>query len=1033
MVDGFSGRKVIQDATLMAKAIEKIGGTTKLTATELDRSGRAAQEAVAKMRALGIEVPANLHRLATASKAASEGIAGLGRASDVTATKSTALNTTQGALATTVLRYASAAVVGMAITRTLGYAASLEKLAAATGAGIQGAQRLENIAVSTNTRVDGLASGVNELARRLADGDASALGAMQRLGISTEHFIQLRADDQFVAIAAALGRVNDQGTKLSFAKDLFRNWQEVLPALRSDVDKLSNAVKKMSDADVQNIAAVANAWDTAVLAVQRYGAAVLSMAIPKGPSPWLQGMGDWARGQVQGMISPLLGSVPRPAGSASDPIRVGQSAAERRQQDAMATVFGNPEAEALIKKLDDKIAADRQRVQDLVQAMRTQDAEGNQFLWQRVVSLEKWKADRLAMMALPAGILSADTIGAGQTPFDFGAFMRSQIPEIDSRRIGNGMGFGPTPIGSGNAPRTGFFSGAMDPRMLSQNVMGAVMGGGSVGGAVGGTITGSVTERLMSSTIGKSVGKMLGGTLGSIIPGIGTILGSVLGNVVGKLFGKSEESSKVSPSRDRFFEDQGGLSAFNAKLGTDSFAKDIFNAKTVEEYEKAVRSATMALEKYDEQQRASAEAAKLAAKDADALARRQQTIDSGVSKFVDDLARVEDLAKKFKFTKEQRDTALGQSRATATSATALNDFQLLTNAGFTPDDVILKMDKSFDKLAQDAKKLGTTLPNEMKPILERMIEMGTLTDESGKKIEDLAGINFGKTLPESLDTLTQALKDLTAAITGVPSTIDPPKIATPPIELGGKRNPKDYYETPDDLPKEFPNYVAHTGGVLGRKGLKRYHDGGMLKPFEVPFIGEVGEGIVNKRAMGMFGSAWLGRLNRNPDELIAAATRSSGGYGGSVTRNPDELTAAATRSSGGYNAPTRRASNVYDPITNPMGTELPEMPGGWGRPGSRDTGTADEIFGGSRASIGLQRRLPEIQTFMSPPPIPSTIRSGAGAVNVTINLSAIDGPSALRAAPMLANAVSTHIAQGGAAQTKMRGAVGTSRVNRRRR
>src|ERR1700741_3815066 len=60
MADAFSGQKIISDATLMAKAVEEIGGASKLTATELQRVTATATEAIDKMKRMGIEVPPGL-------------------------------------------------------------------------------------------------------------------------------------------------------------------------------------------------------------------------------------------------------------------------------------------------------------------------------------------------------------------------------------------------------------------------------------------------------------------------------------------------------------------------------------------------------------------------------------------------------------------------------------------------------------------------------------------------------------------------------------------------------------------------------------------------------------------------------------------------------------------------------------------------------------------------------------------------------------------------------------------------------------
>src|SRR6188508_2624004 len=64
MVDNFSGRKLIQDAALMEKAIEAVGGTSALTAKELQAVGVKANEAIAKLKALGQDVPQGLQNIA---------------------------------------------------------------------------------------------------------------------------------------------------------------------------------------------------------------------------------------------------------------------------------------------------------------------------------------------------------------------------------------------------------------------------------------------------------------------------------------------------------------------------------------------------------------------------------------------------------------------------------------------------------------------------------------------------------------------------------------------------------------------------------------------------------------------------------------------------------------------------------------------------------------------------------------------------------------------------------------------------------
>jgi hypothetical protein len=70
MVNTFTGQKVVSEATLMAEAVERIGGASKLTEAELARVSSVAQEAAEKLRAVGRDVPANIQALADATKGA---------------------------------------------------------------------------------------------------------------------------------------------------------------------------------------------------------------------------------------------------------------------------------------------------------------------------------------------------------------------------------------------------------------------------------------------------------------------------------------------------------------------------------------------------------------------------------------------------------------------------------------------------------------------------------------------------------------------------------------------------------------------------------------------------------------------------------------------------------------------------------------------------------------------------------------------------------------------------------------------------
>lgn len=61
--DQFSGTRLIQDATLMVEAVERVGGVSKLTEAEMARLANTVAAASEKMRAMGIEVPPEFSKI----------------------------------------------------------------------------------------------------------------------------------------------------------------------------------------------------------------------------------------------------------------------------------------------------------------------------------------------------------------------------------------------------------------------------------------------------------------------------------------------------------------------------------------------------------------------------------------------------------------------------------------------------------------------------------------------------------------------------------------------------------------------------------------------------------------------------------------------------------------------------------------------------------------------------------------------------------------------------------------------------------
>jgi hypothetical protein len=73
MAEGFSGQRLVREATLMSQAVERVGGVSKLTEAEIRRVAATTEQAVEKLRLMGAEPPAALKKIADESgKAAKE-------------------------------------------------------------------------------------------------------------------------------------------------------------------------------------------------------------------------------------------------------------------------------------------------------------------------------------------------------------------------------------------------------------------------------------------------------------------------------------------------------------------------------------------------------------------------------------------------------------------------------------------------------------------------------------------------------------------------------------------------------------------------------------------------------------------------------------------------------------------------------------------------------------------------------------------------------------------------------------------------
>ncbi len=142
-------------------------------------------------------------------------------------------------------------------------------------------------------------------------------------------------------------------------------------------------------------------------------------------------------------------------------------------------------------------------------------------------------------------------------------------------------------------------------------------------------------------------------------------------------------------------------------------------------------------------------------------------------------------AAKYGVTLEGLGKSFKQANIEGRAKSISDDFEALTKAGGDAGGILSGMSDEISQLVNDSKKFGTAIPENMRVLISELARSGQLLDENGDKIEDISGISFEDTpLDDSIASLTDAIKELIAALTGVPVEIDKiGKVKVPPIKI----------------------------------------------------------------------------------------------------------------------------------------------------------------------------------------------------------------------------------------------------------
>lgn len=157
-----------------------------------------------------------------------------------------------------------------------------------------------------------------------------------------------------------------------------------------------------------------------------------------------------------------------------------------------------------------------------------------------------------------------------------------------------------------------------------------------------------------------------------------------------------------------------------------------------------------------------------------------------------------------------------QARLDDTAAQLAKDWQLLADNGADINGVMAGMKDEVQDLIDKALKLGLTIPDSMRPLVEKLFEAGELTDENGNKLEDLSKINFAAPIISDVDRLIEKMDELIDRIAGVGSGLD----GLPDVDLpeGGSSGGNDGTSGYPNPQYDDPTPMATGGIVRARRG-----------------------------------------------------------------------------------------------------------------------------------------------------------------------------------------------------------------------
>lgn len=746
--------------------------------------------------------------------------------------------------------FSVAAVVGFA-SKVLDAADSIQKMADQTGLTTSEVQKLQYIAGQSGTGIGSLVTAVQTLQQRLGSGDAGTIGAIRSLNINLDEFNHMSTYQQMTLIADKIRDIRNPTLLAATAAEIFgKNWKEILPAIKSGMEDLGNAAPVMSDRVVQSLDQLGDRWEhlkgIVVVAAATTMAAFdnendgiaenmrirdLSIAqAERGAAAIREGYGQLPR-----IIAPTgyeLGRLNRQLDTNREAMNRDNEAAKKLADEGLRSLHEWDQKlreSQFMGPLTPILVPDKLRE---IEAGTDDVATNLERIGQKTLDIlpatQEWGASLLTVVPRMAGI-------------------RTEVSHLHDDIRGLGSIF----EGLANTSRASFDT-VEHSIMSAVNLAGRVMQARNLGEAaqaVNQTAQQAGAGPGTLATTGALAGALTAAPSGNpyVIAGAAAV-GAVTGYIQGQ---ENEQNQRealeynirhLSPSGDLA---QGLLVLQRHAAAAGTSMREFWHAYRADDAESTATAIDHINERLERQNRA--------------------------------LDLVREAAGRYGIELADMGPAMQRLSFDETAQQLYQDYSVISAAAQDGNFAVTHMAGALNDYFHGVLNAGVEVPEAMRPILQRMVDLGILTDINGTKVEHLedTGVTFSQTMTEGFQTVVDAMHTLgddikhifeqlfpdaagkaEAAADRVRTAIDKiPSNKTIDIVYNQHGNP---YEDPTP-----PEGVA-TGGLVGGSNILHFARGGIV-PFHpsgidsYPAMLAPGEMVLNHGQQEAIGHLMAGR------------------------------------------------------------------------------------------------------------------------------------------------------------------------------